>query len=246
MLKNEFNYNENWNKREKSYPQYPTVKHRKRFIISAVKKYGDVNKEIFMFDYGCGTGDVLLKIKETFNLREEQLGGCDISEKSIDITKKKINSAYFYNQKFPELQKKCDIIICSEVIEHAKNYLQILNWVKNNLRPDGLLLLSTQAGKMRKIDAYSGHIQTFNIKKLNNELEEIGFNIQSARLWGFPFFTLQKYLTDFRFESIKNNYLEGELSLVKRMFFQFICIIYFIHDIIKLGPQIYIVAKNNK
>jgi len=237
--------NDFWDNIEVSYPLYPTVRHRKRLIIKMFKRFCSVDKDFFVFDYGCGTGDIILAIKNNYQLRDEQIGGSDMSEKSIKICRRKIASPYFYQELYPNLGKKCDCIICSEVIEHAVDYHKILHWVQANLRPGGVFLLSTQGGKMHKIDEYSGHVHTFEVENLKRNLEDIGFKVVYSRQWGWPLFAWQKMLTDFNFDRIKNSYLEGNPSKIKKYFFYLVYLIYFIEDMINYGPQIYICATKN-
>ncbi len=232
-----------WDSIEIAYPKYPTVRHRKRFVINAAKKYSSTSKEMFVFDFGCGNGDILTDIKKLLFLKDDQIGGNDTSKKAIEVSKQKIKSDFFYNEEFPALEKKCDIIICSEVIEHTKEYIKILDWINNNLKIGGILILSTQSGRMYKIDEYSGHTQTFEINNLKDTLSKLGLNLKYSRLWGWPFFSLQKYLTNYRFDSIKDNFLEGQVSVVNKMFLKVVYMLYFIHYIFNKGPQIFIVAK---
>jgi len=238
--------NDFWDNIEVSYPLYPTVRHRTRFILQMFKKYCLPDKNIFVFDYGCGTGDIISAIKNQYNFRDDQIGGSDMSAKSIAICRQKIASPYFYQELYPNLPRKCDVIICSEVIEHAVNYQDILQWIQKNLKSGGVFLLSTQGGKMHKIDEYSGHVQTFKIKNLKNILETYGFKVAYFRQWGWPLFTWQKILTDINFDKIKNSYLEGSPSKLKRYFFNLVYWLYFIEDIINYGPQLYICAINEK
>lgn len=231
-----------WSDTSISYPYYPTVRHRKRFIINELKKYG-VNTETFIFDYGCGEGSVLSEVKKDFGLADSQLAGCDISAKAVEIARQKLDSQHLYTEVFPQLRQKCDFIICSEVIEHTKDYFHILRWIKNNLADGGRLILTTQAGKIHASDKYTGHTQHFELAHLNMVLEHLGFKIEKSRLWGFPFFTLQKFLTDLRFEKIRQNYLEGGLTFKKKVVFEMANALFYFHDLIKSGPQIYIVAQ---
>jgi len=230
-----------WTSTHVTYPHYPTVRHRKRFIINEMKKYG-VGAETFIFDYGCGEGGVLSEVKRVFGLSDKQLGGCDISAKAVEIARHNFTDSRLYAEVFPKLERKCDYIICCEVIEHTKDYFYILRWIKNNLADGGRLILATQAGKIHASDKYTGHTQHFEIVHLEAVLKHLGFEIEKSRAWGFPLFTLQKYFTNLRFEKIRQNYLEGELTLRKRFVFETAYILFYLHDLIKLGPQIYIVA----
>lgn len=243
-----------WENTSDSYPHYPTVRHRQRFITNCIKKYLDEQvrqqgldiEDFFVFDYGSGLGELLCKIQNEFQLNAHQLGGCDVSKKATENAKKKIPSPYIYNKKIVQLEKKCNVIICCEIFEHTEKYIDILNWIKNNLTDDGILILTTQAGKIHASDKYTGHKQHFKIAKLKSILRQTGYNIKYSALWGFPFFTLQKYLTDFNFQNIKGTYLEGKFSIRKKIIFRIAYLLYFIHDFIKFGPQIYIVAEKDR
>jgi len=242
--KSSYNPHEYWEKTEKAYAYYPTVKHRKRFIINSLKSF-KFDENTFVFDYGCGEGGVLKEIKEKFNLKPCQLGGFDVAENVINKLKEKFDSLFFYHEKLPVLDKKCDLIICSEVIEHTKKYSDIIKWIHNNLDKNGTLILTTQSGKIHASDRYTGHTQHFKLQELELLLKNEGFKIHKALLWGFPLFTLQKHLTNINFKNIQKNYLEGELSFKKKIIFDITYLFYFIHDLIKQGPQIYIVASKN-
>ncbi len=231
-----------WTDTSIAYPYYPTVRHRKRFIINEIGKYG-VNSNTFIFDYGCGEGSVLNEIKDIFGLGDNQLAGCDISAKAVELARQKIKSQHLYAEVFPRLSQKCNFIICSEVIEHTKDYFHILNWIRNNLAAGGRVILTTQAGKIHASDRYTGHMQHFEIAHLDAILKHLGFEIEKSRLWGFPFFTLQKYLTNLKFEKVRQNYLEGELTLRKKIVFEIANVLFYLHDFVKSGPQIYIVAR---
>ena len=225
-----------------AYDLYPTIRHRKRFIINTLKKYIDKTR-FSVFDYGIGNGTLLKDIKDMFNLSETDIGGCDISSTAIELSKKKLHSPFLFNEQYPKLNKKFDVIVCSEVIEHTTQYKQSLEWIYNHLETTGILILTTQSGKIYASDKYAGHTQHFKLSELNSLLKEIGFHIKYLRLWGFPFFTLQKYLTNYKFSSIKEDFLEGEPHIKQRFIFGFAYIIYYIHDFINFGPQIYMVIS---
>jgi len=234
-----------WEQAGVSYPYYPSVRHRKRFIINAIKKYR-LKDNSLIFDYGCGVGAILKEVKKVFRFGCEHFGGCDISARAIDIAKKELDTPYLYNDLFPVLNRRCDIIICCEVLEHTKDYFRILLWIRDNLADGGRLILTTQTGRIHRSDRYTGHAQHFEIAHLKAILRNMGFNIEYASLWGWPFFTLQKYLTNFNFGKIRNNYLEGRLTLRKKIVFGIANILFYIHDLIKLGPQIYIIASKER
>jgi 2-polyprenyl-3-methyl-5-hydroxy-6-metoxy-1,4-benzoquinol methylase len=231
-----------WDKVCNVYKFYPTVRHRFNFVYKSLGEY--VNKSKFsFFDYGCGDGTLLETIKSKFDLAISDVGGCDSSDVACTITREKNVSNDIYNSSYPEIKHKYDVISCIEVIEHSEQYKDILSWIYKNLNNDGLLILSTQTGKIHASDRYTKHTQHFNKKELETVLENIGFTIIHSSLWGFPFFSLQKKMTDYNFSFVKDQFLEGEISLFRKIFFKFTYYLYLVHNYINSGPQIFLVLR---
>ena len=233
-----------WRSAGASYAAFPSVRHRRRFIVSALKQHRPT-ADSFIFDYGCGMGDVLEEVQRRYGLGDEQLGGCDISEEALSAARRKINTPFLYNELFPNLPKPCDVIICTEIIEHTEQYQRILSWIHDNLVPGGLVILTTQSGALHKSDLYAGHTQHFKIKQLNRLLEESDFAIRTSSLWGFPLFTIQKHLTDISFGSVRRGYVEGDLTFRRRLVFNLAYVMFRLGDGIHFGPQIYITATRS-
>jgi SAM-dependent methyltransferase len=231
-----------WDSTAGSYPYYPTVRHRKRFILDCLRRFTRLGTDSFVFDYGCGEGGILQEIQAALRVSGDQLGGCDVSATAIAHARKKVASPHLYHGGFPEFDARCSAVVCSEVIEHTRGYLDILEWIYGKLTAGGVLILTTQAGKLHASDAYTGHVQHFTLSGLQSELAAIGFRIAYARLWGFPLFTLQKYMTDVNFKVVREHCLEGRPSLCRRALFAATYGTYFVHDLIPMGPQIYVVA----
>lgn len=234
-----------WQDTEDSYPHYPTVRHRKRFILSTLRKQypkGDFS----VFDFGCGEGTLLATIQEQFGLSQDQIGGCDISEQAIEGARKKLNSPHLTHALYPKLSQKFDVMLCSEVIEHTTEYESILRWMSENVQPGGIMIVTTQSGHIHASDLYTGHTQHFILKDLRKMMEGFGMQMMISRLWGWPLFTLQKYLTNIRFDAIQKNYLEGNVTLRKNIVFALAYAAYFLHDLIPIGPQIYICARKSE
>jgi len=240
--KDTYTPDEYWEKTETAYSYYPTVKHRKRFILKAISNI-KIHKDTFIFDYGCGNGNILSNIKKKYGMSSEQLGGCDVADNLINKLKAEFNSSNFFAEEFPRLNKKADIIVCSEVIEHTEKYNDIIKWAFQNIKTGGTFILTTQTGKIHASDKYTGHTQHFELKKLLYDLENNGFLIKKAYKWGFPLFTLQKMLTDINFNVVRMQYLEGDMTFSKKIVYKVADILYFAHNLINHGPQIFIIAE---
>ena len=242
----DYDPNTYWDNTADSYPHYPTVRHRTRFIVDSLRKLAPFESDAFIFDYGCGEGGTLHEITRALGMEPGQVGGCDVSANAIRRARARVGSPHLYDEGFPSLDRECSVVICSEVIEHVKTYPDILRWIHAKLAGGGTLILTTQAGKIHASDTYTGHVQHFALPRLKSELAAIGFKITYARLWGFPLFTLQKYMTDINFEAVREHYLEGPPSIYRRALFAAAYRAYFLHDLVPLGPQIFIRARKER
>ncbi len=232
-------YDKYWSGGVELYDSHPTSRHRRRFVVNSVAKIG-VDDSAFIFDYGCGTAAALSQIRTRFGLRDAQLGGCDISGASISRAKTLFPSGFFVEGSFPSIDRPIDIAVCSEVIEHTSDYRAILDWLFEHLRQGGSLILTTPHVPMDPPDVSYGHAQHFKLASLVEQLQSSGFRVVYARRWGWPLFTIQKWFTKHFFRAITENVIESAMTPSRRFLFRIVYVIYFIHDLFPMGPQILI------
>jgi 2-polyprenyl-3-methyl-5-hydroxy-6-metoxy-1,4-benzoquinol methylase len=130
-------------------------------------KYGDVWASDISKDY-----------IQTLKQEISELKGVGIA----DIEKGK----YYFNSS-PSVQKKFDVIVCLNVVEHIKNDEQALMNLHKLLKPKGVLILIVPSGMnlYGKIDQAIGHYRRYNKAKLQKQLQKIGFKILKSRLLNF-------------------------------------------------------------
>lgn len=235
-------YEKHWDQSAVTYAYQPTVRHRLRFILNTFARCNP-GPETTVFDYGCGMGECLRALQSRFNLRPDQLGGSELTSAGVEATRAKTGSPNIIEGLYPELPRKYDVMVCSEVIEHTDEYGKILEWLYDNLKPGGYLILTTPGGTMDPPDEFYGHIQHFVIEELAGLTKVIGFEIVRQRLWGFPGFTLQKHLTKRYFDHVRDAYMESGLTPKKKILYNLAYACYFVHDVINAGPQIFIHAR---
>jgi 2-polyprenyl-3-methyl-5-hydroxy-6-metoxy-1,4-benzoquinol methylase len=198
---------------------------------------------MFVFDYGAGAGLLLEQVRDEFGLSDADLGGCDISHTGMSEAQKRLPGGMFIAREYPEVTRPIDIAITSEVIEHTAEYRKVLEWLASHLKPGGDLIITTPGGTMDPPDEYYGHIQHFTLEQLEAILKDLGLEIVVSRYWGFPFFTLQKWVTRRNFDRIRDRYMHGGLDRRKKAIFTATYYAYFVHDLASKGPQIFIHAR---
>lgn len=235
-------FEDHWSGSVDTYEAHPTSRHRRRYVMSVLQHIRP-GPEAFVFDYGCGPGILLEQIRSRFLLDDSNLGGCDISTAGVNKAREKFPDGEFFVGEFPVLDRRIDVAITSEVIEHTAEYARVLAWLADNLAPGGHLIVTTPGGTMDPPDQYYGHIQHFTLGQLTSILTDLDLSVIKARYWGFPLFTLQKWVTKRNFDRIRERYMHGDLDWKKRAIFRATYYAYLMHDLIPAGPQIFIHAR---
>lgn len=154
-----------------------------------------------VLDLGCGDGTIASHIQR----RGNEVTGLEISDVAIGFAKQKIKDVYKVDltgnwlESTPALRdKKFDIVVASELLEHIFDTDKLLENVKSVLKPSGSLIITTPnvASLGRRIllllgisphlettarvyDA--GHVRYFTFATLKKLLEEHGFKIDSIK-----------------------------------------------------------------
>ena len=94
-----------------------------------------------ILDYGCGIGSFL---HESEKLGFKENTGIDVSEYSISLAQSVAKNSNFFLEKDYSETKKFDCISMIDSLAHIENInLTLPNIIKNNLKPNGFLLIRT-------------------------------------------------------------------------------------------------------
>jgi len=154
---------------------------------------------IRVLDIACGSGygSFILSKNAQF------VDGIDISIESIHFAQsqyKKDNINFQVgdiNNYYSD--KKYDLIVCFETLEHIENYKTVLKNLKSLLAPNGKLIISSPnrlitSPKCKDLNDRPGkyHIREFTILELKEIIKKIGFHIQTDLVYGQR---IQKYFS---------------------------------------------------
>jgi len=125
-----------------------------KFHLDGVRRGVDIGKKIKFFsgkshlkilDFGSGSGLVSYGISKV--LRGE-ITGIDTDDEMIHISKgwlkkSKVSNINFINADIRKFDRKFDLIVCTDVLEHVPNRKEYLHILQDSLNPNGLLYIKT-------------------------------------------------------------------------------------------------------
>jgi len=113
--------------------------------LNNVKKKNKIFQNINILDLGCGGG----LVSEPLARLGANVTGIDFVKQNIEVAKlhakiSKLNIKYIQkNIKGLKINKKFDIILVLEVLEHLDNWEKLIFNIKENLKKNGILIIST-------------------------------------------------------------------------------------------------------
>lgn len=133
-----------------------------------------------ILDIGCGTGTLLVRLKENNN----QVYGIDVSETGVKKVKEKgivcdlldlnVNTLPFSDNYF-------NVVICLETMEHLENPYHCLREIRRVLKPQGIFLISIPNPRILHPYFYPAIFTAKNFKQL---LGLTSFKVERVVGWG--------------------------------------------------------------
>lgn len=206
-------YDEQWRRIDDFILFHPGARHRRRLIYSVIKKL----KPESICDVGCGNAELLSLIRREYP--SIALYGADLSPEVV--RKNQVNKP---SMKFEVLdleeghfEAQCDLVICSEVVEHLNDRAHAIQNLLKAVKPGGCLLITAPAGMIFETERRWGHTthptaEELRIHAINNDCEVI-----QLLNWGFPLYYLLKYATNIRPDAAIEAFGSGGYSFPKRI-----------------------------
>jgi 2-polyprenyl-3-methyl-5-hydroxy-6-metoxy-1,4-benzoquinol methylase len=167
-----------------------------KFLIDFIRDKAIINNKTKVADFGCGIGRISKGIIETFKCN---VIGFDISSHMLLLAQQYLE----YNNRF-KIQKykkdykwdkhKFDVFIVSFVLQHSEHPKEDIDFIYNNLKDNGILILINEKERLVPVDIKDGyavwHDDNINIIDLiSKRFKNIGYfdyynrDIKCLSLW---------------------------------------------------------------
>jgi len=117
-----------------------------------------------ILDVGCANGGMLKALKE---IGYETLCGIDPSPACVENTRQLGIEAHQGSLFQPFQENAYDCVILSHTLEHVEDIRGALNWIRERLKPDGIVYLETPDAS-RYVDFNYAPFQDFNTEHINH------------------------------------------------------------------------------
>jgi SAM-dependent methyltransferase len=227
-------YDQGWDSKWDDMKKYgPFSRHIRRILKTMIRPL-DIKS---ILDVGCGQGSLLAELKLEFPHIEPC--GVDISQSAVKLARQRLPYGEFWVMDIARetLNKKCDLVICSEVLEHIPDDNTALRNLKQ--MTGKYLVISTPQGEMRKFEREVGHVRNYARGELVNKLEQTGFVVISVVEWGFPFYS--PLYRDF-LEITGSKGTTGEFGALRKLISQAIYYLFLLNSSHR-GDEIFVLAK---
>jgi SAM-dependent methyltransferase len=146
-----------------------------------LQKYINLDQVKTIFDYGCGTGGVLIP----FDDKKKRLYGSDYDQDRLNYGKEKGLWLFHAQQERKEIEKQqYDLVILSHVMEHFSNPIESLNEIFNMVSYNGHILIIVPSplyiGKSPYITCrffQNVHLYNFNKDYLDGFFQALGMEV---------------------------------------------------------------------
>lgn len=139
-------------------------------------------------DVGCGAGDnaELLGVDAM-----DRWVGVDVSQEALARAQRRAPGDYrSLDVQVERVDEQFDLVFSSLLLEHLPDDAAALRNMRAMCRR--WLVVSTMAGDFERYRAWEdqvGHVRNYSRGELEARLRDAGFEVVSARYWGFPFYS---------------------------------------------------------
>src|SRR3989338_2385031 len=166
----------------------PTHYVRNFLVFQTIKNISKKYKIRDICEIGCGVGNLSSKLGK----RGFKVDAFDLDKNAVQLAKKynKNKNVNFFSKDILKLSvnKKYDLVLAIEVIEHIKDDIGAIKNAKEILKKSGFFLITVpiNEGYRTGFDNRSAHVRRYDVKDLINKLEQQDFKIIKIKYFNFP------------------------------------------------------------
>jgi ubiquinone/menaquinone biosynthesis C-methylase UbiE len=196
------NWDRHWDEYSQAAEENPAQEYRRRVICSLLE-LDKSGTGVRLLDIGSGQGDMAVAVRAEFPAAE--IVGLELSQSGVEISRQKVPNARFVQCNLLEedappqdLRRWATHAVCSEVIEHVDDPLQLLRRARQYMSPGCRLVITAPGGPMSAFDKHIGHRKHFRPAEIELLFREAGYVPERVTGAGFPFFNLYRCLVVLR------------------------------------------------
>ncbi|MGA3119770.1 MAG: class I SAM-dependent methyltransferase [Polyangiaceae bacterium] len=185
-----------WNAHAAMNALNPAQTYRQKLLLGALA-LRSAKAPPRLIELGSGSGEFARVVLAERN--DTEFVGLDLSHVGVELSRKKVPRATFFQQDFAEPIALDDRYrgwathaVCSEAIEHLDDPVSMLRNARPFFSPGCRLVVTVPAGPMAAFDRHIGHRRHYSPIALRRTLEEAGLRVDDLRGAGFPFFNLYR------------------------------------------------------
>jgi 2-polyprenyl-3-methyl-5-hydroxy-6-metoxy-1,4-benzoquinol methylase len=167
-----------------------------QFLIDFIKQNNLINSKTGVADFGCGMGRVAKELVENFNCA---VMGFDTSMHMLRLAEQYVEHDNFKIQKYKKdyewNKHKFDIFVASFVLQHSEHPKEDIDFIYNNLKKDGVVILVNEPERLLPVDIKDGYAVWYDdkisiIDLISKKFKNLGYfdyykrDIKCLSLWG--------------------------------------------------------------
>jgi SAM-dependent methyltransferase len=200
------NWDRHWDEYSQAAQENPAQEYRRRVMFSLLR-LANSGTGVRLLDIGSGQGDMAVAVRAAFPAAE--IVGLELSQSGVEISRQKVPDARFVQCNLLEegappqdLRGWATHAVCSEVIEHVDDPLQLLRSARQYMSPGCGLVVTAPGGPMSAFDKHIGHRKHFRPSEIELLFREAGYISKQVTGAGFPFFNLYRCVIVLRGEKL--------------------------------------------
>ncbi len=218
-------WEEHWDKYSQATRLNPAQIFRGSLVLRLLERTmspsGSMPEPVQILDVGCGSGDMLVALRQHFTTA--RLAGVDHAQSGLDVTQQKIPDALLVSADLTagstpasEFRNWASHAVCSEVLEHMADPVDMLKNLQDYLQPGGKLIITVPGGPKSAFDRSIGHIRHYTPALITRQLEQAGYTVDLAVGAGFPTFNFYRLVVIARAEKLSDD-IKGKPSMLARL-----------------------------